>query len=151
MKRERSINWLDNTSRSLKAMVHDTAFCSEELTELMAKLLLEELPLELHQSMIDLLPEDSRAAFQKFEKHSEAIRDKGYEKFVRKASALIYKRCEHAQLDKRLSQRIIENFLWLVTEEIPPDLKTQMAEFLPPRLRNRMNLRTGTTEEDKVA
>lgn len=156
----RSIDWLDSTGRSLRASFPETADCSEYVAERLAALLLERLPPELCAEMIALLPATyPRRPLLEAYAGSEVDDSIAFPDFIegaRHALGLseLLDSPEYADSEARyenLSRRVAEAFLWLVTIDLPPDLKARMAALLPMDLRSRMNLYTGIADESKVA
>jgi hypothetical protein len=158
----RSIDWLESTSRSLRAAFPQAGDCSDPLTERLSVLLLERLAPELRLQLVALLPRDKVNA-----EHllltclhgNPADSSIGFISFVERARHSLglsevldsppYNDSE-AEFEK-LCNQMAEVFLWAVSQEFPPELKTRMIECLPLDLRSRMNLYSGHTDEGKVA
>ena len=161
----RSVDWLGATSRSLRSVIPAAAESADLVTERLSALLLETLPPKLGRSLIRLLPglpqmpNSSSRFILKIYAESEADDSIGFSDFVEGTHHALglsdlldtpeYAESEDCYND--LCTKVTETFLWLVANDLPPELKSKMREHLPPDLLSRMNLYSGGADESRVA
>ncbi|MCM2324617.1 MAG: hypothetical protein NDJ90_15260 [Oligoflexia bacterium] len=138
-----TINWLDNTRRSIASQVPSAAPCSLEVTLRLTALLLDRLPDEPRQQMLLLLPPARREALEPV----SGFRVTRYADLVAAADESLRRTGCDASGD-----RVASIFLWEMAHELPPELKALFADALPVELGSRMNLyASGGIEDAKVA
>lgn len=153
-----SINWLDSTRRAISAEFPEVCECSYYVTERLSALLLERLPPDLGHEIIELLPdlvqENARSLQVCAQTTSE--RSIGYMDFVLRTmhvlgcTNLAYAEKEESEIEV-FSRRLTDSFLWAVAQEMPPEMKSRIQDFLPAELKSRMNLYSAVSDEAKVA
>ncbi|MGZ3687203.1 MAG: hypothetical protein ACXVBW_02810 [Bdellovibrionota bacterium] len=148
----RQINWLEHTSRSVGSKFPETRHCSQYVTSRLAALLLERLPSEIAEEMLELLPEDALGI--------ESLRVSasidwnpsiGFTDFVRRSETSLGVSEISEELIDRVSQEVAEAFLWAVAQEMPVEIKQLLHQALPSEIRLRMNLNTASSEDSRVA
>jgi hypothetical protein len=146
------INWFEITSRSISSKLHAHPDCAEKITERLSALFLERLSRPTSEAMFDLLPEAAREKNRTLQASADSDSDPsiGYTSFVERAAQVMGCTGEIEDQDETARQ-IADAFLWAVTQEIPPELKTRMTEELPAELRSRADLYTAHSDEAKVA
>jgi hypothetical protein len=151
--KDRSIDWLEATNRSLQSKFSGHAGVQKSaprLTERLSILLLERLPEPLAHQMIELLPRNRGDRFKK-PASSESDPSIGLTSFIEAASQILGMEEDLAQMNDELPRETAESFLWAITQELPMELKTRMREILPLELCSRMNLNHSTAEDSRVA
>jgi hypothetical protein len=144
----RSINWLENTSRSVSSHFPKVGEKNAKyIADRLSILLLERLKPETANELIAVLPEGVSEGLERYA-GSAADHLVGYPDFVDLVSRSFFSG-SIAFTDS--SEAIADFFLWSVAKEITPDLKWKLIQELPVDLRSRMNLYTGDNEDSKVA
>jgi hypothetical protein len=150
----RSINWLENTSRSVSSHFPKVGEKNARyIADRLSILLLERLSAETAKELISLLPEDvlipgSFAGGLKRAAQSPTDHLVGYPDFVDVVSRSFFSG-SIAFTDS--SELIADFFLWAIAQELTSDLKWKLIQELPADLRSRMNLYTGESDDSKVA
>jgi hypothetical protein len=144
----RSINWLENTSRSVSSRFSKVGEKNARyIADRLSILLLERLTPETANELVSCLPEPLSDSLK-----SAASRQVdhvvGYPDFVDLVSRSFFNG-SIGFTDS--SEAIADFFLWSVAQELSPDLKWKMIQELPADLRSRMNLYTGDNDDSKVA
>lgn len=154
----RTINWLEDTSRSLSASFPALGQSdSVYMTHRMSRLILDRLPSDVAYALLSLLPEaDEFSDREDLYLAADRAPDLsiGYSAFVESAAHSI-----HQATDEMLSivpeqeflEKVTDYFLWAFAQELPPELKQQILQHLPVDLRNRMNLYSSHADDSKVA
>jgi len=142
---ERSINWVDQTSLAIRSRCPELAEHSRTLTVTLTCLFLSQLPSDICEMMMELLPIDLNCSewLQDVNKASGEIH---FPDFIEQSRGILLpERLDH------YSQLAAEAFLWAVIHDLPPELKNRMHDLLPLDLRSRMNLYSGYSDEVQVA
>jgi hypothetical protein len=150
----RSINWLENTSRSVSSHFPKVGEKNAKyIAERLSILLLERLSAETAKEMISLLPEDvfvtgMSSASLKRAAGMSTNHLVGYPDFVDLVSRSFFSG-SISYTDS--SELIADFFLWAIAQELTSELKWKLIQELPADLRSRMNLYAGGSEDSKVA
>lgn len=157
----RSVNWLEHTAASIIHNFPEMKQASVQITDRLSSLLLERLPAQLGQELLELLPKsvlDHCSDALKSSANSDSDRSIGYPDFVQRAEltlgCLQYSPREYSPGQYsygQLSEKIVDAFLWAIASDLPPDLKFRMSEDLPIDLRSRMDLYSAHSDDSKVA
>jgi hypothetical protein len=128
------------------------------LVECLSTLLLERLPSEISQALLELLPEHDFSGLHRAAE-CRAETSIGYYDFVQKAATAvgvmgieIERKNPPEETDLwKFSEKLVDSFLWSVAQEFPPELKAKMITHLPAELRHRMDLNLAHSDDSKVA
>jgi hypothetical protein len=144
----RSINWLENTSRSVSSRFPKVGEKNARyIADRLSILLLERLTPETANELISVLPEP---ASENLRGAANSLADQvvGYTDFVEQVSRSFFSG-SIGFTDS--SELIADSFLWAVAQELSPELKWKLTQELPVDLRSRMNIYAGGGEDSKVA
>ena len=152
----RSLNWLEDTSRSLAASFPSLGSPnSVYIAHRLSMLLLCRLPPDVSRALLQLLPDalgtpDTPARLSELYLAADLQPDVtiSYSAFIEQASHSIQ---SPVAVEENFIERIVDYFLWAFAHALPPELKSQILEHLPVDLRNRMNLRSSQADDAKVA
>lgn len=161
----RTVNWLEHTSHVLSSFLTETGDFPESslnpelLVERLSCLLLQRLPQEVGQEILDLLPSDPEG--YQLRMLRESIRPGndasiGYLSFIEKVEITLG--CKEIDpspdggyRQPTLISKIADRFLWAFAREFPAELKSKLESCLPSELRHRMDLRCAVSDESMVA
>jgi hypothetical protein len=164
--KDRTINWFDHSVQSMEAQLPWSKKQGPYLVERLSALLLERLPPETSQAILNLLPVQNIQTY--FYGRLERLQNSavsgadfsiGYHDFIQRAS-LALGVCEISLKGSRtlaesgllyFGEKVADNFLWSVAQEFPPELKQTLLNQLPAELKNRMDLFSSHVDEAKVA
>lgn len=152
---QRSVNWVEQISRSLAATFPSFGVRnSEYLTVRLSQRLLERLPPDVANALLELLPEavggdDSDSVCLRRSAAQQPELSIGYPDLVELAQRSLIEPL--SILEDEFFERVVDYFLWEFAQQLSPDLKYRISENLPVDLRTRMNLYSGHVEESKVA
>jgi hypothetical protein len=156
----RSINWLEETSRSLEATFPALrASNCLYMTTRLSRTLMERLPPDIGIVLLELLPETlilNEIEFDALRVAANQLPDLsiGYPELVEIAERSLVEPIvlpSDPVLAENFFARVTDYFLWAIAQEFSPELKHRISENLPVDLRTRMNLYSGHVEQSKVA
>jgi hypothetical protein len=144
----RSINWLENTSRSVASHFPKVGEKNARyIADRLSILLLERLNPETANELISVLPIEASSNLT-VAACAPADHVIGYPDFVELVSRSFFSG-SIGFTDS--SEAIADLFLWAIAQQFTADLKWKMIQELPADLRSRMNLYTGESDDSKVA
>jgi hypothetical protein len=156
----RSIDWFQHSVISIRSRIPELGDSTPYVTERLAALLLDRLPRRLSNRMLGLLPSEVAASHRLLRRPASSVGDSsiGYPAFVEVAQEAVGVSETHINPGEMGEEEaltfyrmVADAFLWAVTQELPPDLKSLVERDISADLRARMNLYSASAEESKVA
>jgi len=144
-------DWIENASLSLSRYVPQITFCSTEVSEKLAELLLRRLPAQIGDQLLALLvdvPNDLRSCLTPNGDPSIGYPDfleRSYETLAIRPEASVMQDHKGEELSRKVTDIILRSFM----EVLPEQLKIQLVETLPSELHHKMTQKK--TEQQHAA
>lgn len=149
------INWIESVSRSMQATFPQipSGSCPYFVYRLTRRLF-ERLPSDVANATLTLLPDDALLADQRIKLGQAAERAPdlsiGYPSLVEQARNSLLEPAT-AELHPDTFERIVDFYLWEMSQHLPTEINQRIADNLPVDLRCRLSVSSGDAEGAKVA